>query len=76
MLKVKLIQQTKPSHMKCIKQTRCTYKVSHSGNGLTRHRPTRTCTRFSTVEIEGEDFCTQHAGQLALLYILGKKGEA
>ena len=58
-----------PEPHKRTRSERCTFMVSTSGNGIGR-RPMKRCRRFATHNFEGSKLCTQHAGSLALRYLM------
>lgn len=66
--KVTVLETTSPSHLRFLREDRCEMvKASCTTlKGGIRNR----CSRFATIDYDGQKLCTQHAGELALRAIV------
>ena len=68
MLKVEVIPREKPERLRRLRAVPCSKKVKSCGTFLNERM--NRCDRFATVRVDGIPFCTQHAGEAALKYIM------
>lgn len=68
-MEIKEIVLPAPHKRYLTKGTRCSRVVWSSGNGVSGKRSEK-CRRYATYKIDGIKFCTQHAGEASLRYLL------
>jgi len=69
-VKITELEVTKPSHLRCIRESKCQHIVRTSGGVMDRGKRKRNCQKFATFDIDGTNLCTQHAGESALRYLI------
>lgn len=71
-IKIKEIELPVPNKRSFLREKRCSRIVKSCGTRFSGKKKSR-CGRFATFEIDGIEFCTQHAGEMALKYLLNKE---
>lgn len=63
-MKVIKIDLPKPNHRYVLSAQRCLHEVPSCGGRI------NNCNRYATHLVDGKPLCRQHAGQLALEYVM------
>lgn len=68
-MKISEIELPVPYKRSLLRAHRCSRLVKSCGTGFFGKNQER-CRRFATYEMDGVEFCTQHAGEMALRHLI------